>query len=125
MVARRLCAEGCDGTPDLILIAPVRKSTGQGCGDEWKQGRKVRVVSLPATDGVPMLKAPSTRSRFLPRCDTSRAIEADCGLLVQDMRSERQEHWHDSFGESLLPSLLFKEFVFHRHNVVAHCGVLF
>ncbi|MFC3912260.1 transketolase [Pseudaeromonas sharmana] len=116
------------GTPDLILIATgseVELAMAAATELEGK-GRKVRVVSLPATDVFDAQSAEYKES-VLPAAVTRRvAIEA--GIA---------DYWYKyvglngkiigmtSFGESAPAELLFKEFGFTVDNVVAQAESLF
>ena len=116
------------GTPDLILIATgseVELAMAAATELEGK-GRKVRVVSIPATD-VFDAQSSEYKESVLPAAVTRRvAIEA--GIA---------DYWYKyvglngkiigmtSFGESAPAELLFKEFGFTIDNVVAQAESLF
>lgn len=117
----------CSGTPDLILIATGSEVelAVQSAEVLTSQGKKVRVVSMPATDVFDKQDA-AYRESVLPAAVTARiAIEAGIADywfkyvgLNGDIVGMR------SFGESAPADLLFKEFGFTVDNVVAKANAL-
>jgi len=116
------------GTPDLILIATgseVELAMAAATELEGK-GRKVRVVSIPATDLFDAQSAEYKES-VLPSAVTRR-VAVEAGIA---------DYWYKyvglngkivgmrSFGESAPAELLFKEFGFTVENVVAQAESLF
>ncbi len=116
------------GTPDLILIATGSEvELAMAAATELEaKGRKVRVVSMPATDAFDA-QSVEYKESVLPSSVTRRvAIEA--GIA---------DYWYKyvglngkiigmrSFGESAPAELLFKEFGFTVENVVAQAESLF
>ncbi|MGQ7246552.1 transketolase [Halomonas sp. V046] len=116
-----------DGTPELILIA-TGSEVGlamDAAGELESQGKKVRVVSLPATDVFDAQDA-DYRESVLPRAVRARlAIEAS-----------HRDYWTKyvgldgdvvgmaSFGESAPAGDLFKHFGFTKDNVVEKAKAL-
>ena len=116
------------GTPDLILIATgseVELAMAAATELEGK-GRKVRVVSIPATD-VFDAQSSEYKESVLPSAVTRR-VAVEAGIA---------DYWYkyvglngkivgmNSFGESAPAELLFKEFGFTVENVVAQAESLF
>jgi transketolase len=116
------------GTPDLILIATgseVELAMAAATELEGK-GRKVRVVSIPATD-VFDAQSVDYKESVLPSAVTRR-VAVEAGIA---------DYWYkyvglngkivgmNSFGESAPAELLFKEFGFTVENVVAQAESLF
>lgn len=116
------------GTPDLILIATgseVELAMAAATELEGK-GRKVRVVSIPATD-VFDAQSSEYKESVLPSAVTCR-VAVEAGIA---------DYWYKyvglngkivgmrSFGESAPAELLFKEFGFTVENVVAQAESLF
>lgn len=117
----------CEGQPELILIA-----TGSEVGlavnaykELSKEGRRVRVVSIPSTD-VFDKQDEAYKASVLPAAVTARiAIEA--GIA---------DYWYKyvglngrvigmhSFGESAPAELLFEEFGFTVENVIEQAKTL-
>lgn len=117
----------CDGTPELILIATGSEVelAVEAYNSLMAEGRKVRVVSMPATDVFDKQDA-AYKEAVLPSSITNRiAIEA--GIA---------DYWYkyvglngkvigmNSFGESAPAELLFKEFGFTVDNVLAQAKAL-
>ena len=116
------------GTPDLILIATGSEvELAMAAATELEaKGRKVRVVSIPATD---VFDAQSTeyKESVLPSAVTRR-VAVEAGIA---------DYWYKyvglngkivgmhSFGESAPAELLFQEFGFTVENVVAQAESLF
>ena len=116
------------GTPDLILIATgseVELAMAAATELEGK-GRKVRVVSIPATDVFDAQSAEYKES-VLPAAVTRR-VAVEAGIA---------DYWYKyvglngkivgmrTFGESAPAELLFQEFGFTVENVVAQAESLF
>ena len=116
------------GTPDLILIATGSEvELAMSAATELEaKGRKVRVVSIPATDLFDAQSAEYKES-VLPSAVTRR-VAVEAGIA---------DYWYKyvglngkivgmrSFGESAPAELLFKEFGFTVENVVAQAESLF
>ena len=116
------------GTPDLILIATGSEvELVMAAATELEaKGRKVRVVSIPATD---VFDAQSTeyKESVLPSAVTRR-VAVEAGIA---------DYWYKyvglngkivgmhTFGESAPAELLFQEFGFTVENVVAQAESLF
>ena len=111
----------CDGNPDLILIATGSEvALAFHAAEELeKEGRKVRVVSMPCCE-VFDRQDESYKKSVLPCCCRARvAVEAGC-----------TEGWYkyvgldgkvvglDRFGESAPAGLLFERFGFTVDNLV-------
>ena len=116
------------GTPDLILIATgseVELAMAAATELEGK-GRKVRVVSIPATD-VFDAQSSAYKESVLPAAVTRR-VAVEAGIA---------DYWYKyvglngkivgmhTFGESAPAELLFQEFGFTVENVVAQAESLF
>ena len=116
------------GTPDLILIATgseVELAMAAATELEGK-GRKVRVVSIPATD-VFDAQSVEYKESVLP-AGVTRRVAIEAGIA---------DYWYKyvglngkivgmhSFGESAPAELLFQEFGFTVENVVAQAESLF
>ena len=116
------------GTPDLILIATgseVELAMAAATELEGK-GRKVRVVSIPATD-VFDAQSSDYKESVLPAAVTRR-VAVEAGIA---------DYWYKyvglngkivgmhTFGESAPAELLFQEFGFTVENVVAQAESLF
>ena len=116
------------GTPDLLLIATgseVELAMAAATELEGK-GRKVRVVSIPATD-VFDAQSSEYKESVLPSAVTRR-VAVEAGIA---------DYWYKyvglngkiigmhTFGESAPAELLFKEFGFTVENVVAQAESLF
>lgn len=116
------------GTPDLILIATGSEvELAMAAATELEaKGRKVRVVSIPATD-VFDAQSSEYKESVLPSA-VSRRVAVEAGIA---------DYWYKyvglngkivgmrSFGESAPAELLFKEFGFTVENVVAQAESLF
>ena len=116
------------GTPDLILIATGSEvELAMAAATELEaKGRKVRVVSMPATDAFDA-QSVEYKESVLPSSVTRRVAIED-GIA---------DYWYKyvglngkiigmrSFGESAPAELLFKEFGFTVENVVAQAESLF
>ena len=116
------------GTPDLLLIATGSEvELAMAAATELEaKGRKVRVVSIPATD---LFDAQSSdyKESVLPSAVTRR-VAVEAGIA---------DYWYKyvglngkivgmhTFGESAPAELLFKEFGFTVENVVAQAESLF
>ena len=112
----------CAGTPDLIFIA-----TGSEVELAVKaaevleaEGKKVRVVSMPSTNGFDKQDA-AYREAVLPKAVTKRvAIEAQLSdFWYKYVGFEGKIVGMNSFGESAPANELFKLFGFTVENVVA------
>lgn len=117
----------CAGQPEVILIA-----TGSEVGitvDAYNQltseGRKVRVVSMPATE-VFDKQDDAYRESVLPSTVTARvAVEAGIAdFWYKYVGLNGRIVGMHSFGESAPAELLFKEFGFTTENVVANVKAL-
>lgn len=115
----------CEGMPELILIA-----TGSEVGlavDTYTQlsaqGKKVRVVSMPATDAFDA-QDDAYKESVLPACVQKRiAIEAGIAdFWYKYVGLNGKVIGMNSFGESAPAELLFKEFGFTTEHVleIAH-----
>ena len=116
------------GTPDLILIATGSEvELAMAAATELEaKGRKVRVVSIPATDVFDAQSAEYKES-VLP-AGVTRRVAIEAGIA---------DYWYKyvglngkivgmhSFGESAPAELLFQEFGFTVENVVAQAESLF
>ena len=116
------------GTPDLILIATGSEmELAMAAATELEgKGRKVRVVSIPATD-VFDAQSSEYKESVLPSAVTRR-VAVEAGIA---------DYWYKyvglngkiigmhTFGESAPAELLFKEFGFTVENVVAQAESLF
>ena len=116
------------GTPDLLLIATGSEvELAMAAATELEaKGRKVRVVSIPATD-VFDAQSSEYKESVLPSAVTRR-VAVEAGIA---------DYWYKyvglngkivgmrSFGESAPAELLFKEFGFTVENVVAQAESLF
>lgn len=117
----------CEGQPELILIA-----TGSEVGiaveayDQLtSEGRKVRVVSMPATE-VFDAQDEAYRESVLPSAVTARvAVEAGIAdFWFKYVGLNGRIVGMHSFGESAPAELLFKEFGFTKENVVENAKAL-
>ena len=116
------------GTPDLLLIATGSEVelAMQAASELEAKGRKVRVVSIPATD-VFDAQSSEYKESVLPSAVTRR-VAVEAGIA---------DYWYKyvglngkiigmhTFGESAPAELLFKEFGFTVENVVAQAESLF
>ena len=116
------------GTPDLLLIATGSEvELAMAAASELEaKGRKVRVVSIPATD-VFDAQSSEYKESVLPSAVTRR-VAVEAGIA---------DYWYKyvglngkiigmhTFGESAPAELLFKEFGFTVENVVAQAESLF
>ena len=116
------------GTPDLILIATGSEvELAMAAATELEaKGRKVRVVSIPATD-VFDAQSSEYKESVLPPAVTRR-VAVEAGIA---------DYWYKyvglngkivgmhTFGESAPAELLFQEFGFTVENVVAQAESLF
>lgn len=116
------------GTPDLILIATGSEvELAMAAATELEaKGRKVRVVSIPATD-VFDAQSSEYKESVLPSAVTRR-VAVEAGIA---------DYWYKyvglngkivgmhTFGESAPAELLFQEFGFTVENVVAQAESLF
>lgn len=116
------------GTPDLLLIATGSEVelAMQAASELEAKGRKVRVVSIPATD-VFDAQSSEYKESVLPSSVTRR-VAVEAGIA---------DYWYKyvglngkiigmhTFGESAPAELLFKEFGFTVENVVAQAESLF
>lgn len=117
----------CPGTPELIFIATGSEVELAVEAYELltKEGKKVRVVSMPATDTFDKQDA-AYKESVLP-ASVSKRIAIEAGIA---------DFWYKyvglngkvigmtSFGESAPAELLFKEFGFTVDNVVAQAKAL-
>ncbi|ENX3947047.1 transketolase [Photobacterium damselae] len=113
--------KGCDGKPELILIATgseVELAT-EAYALLTAEGRKVRVVSMPATDVFDKQDA-AYRESVLPSDVTARvAIEAGIAdFWYKYVGFDGRIIGMTSFGESAPADQLFKLFGFTVENVV-------
>ena len=119
---------GCDGTPDLILIATGSEvALAMKAADTLSaQGKKVRVVSMPSTD-VFDSQSSEYRESVLPS-SVRRRVAIEAGI---------SDYWYkyvgldgkvvgmNTFGESAPADELFKVFGFTVENVVKTALELF
>lgn len=117
----------CTGQPDVILIATGSEVgiTVEAYEQLTKDGHKVRVVSMPATDAFDK-QDQAYRESVLPSAVTAR-VAVEAGIA---------DYWYKyvglngrvvgmtTFGESAPAELLFKEFGFTVDNVVAQAKAL-
>jgi len=117
----------CDGTPELILIATGSEVelAVNAAAELTAAGRKVRVVSMPATDLFDKQDA-AYRESVLP-ADVTARIAVEAGIA---------DYWYKyvgldgkvlgmtSFGESAPAGELFKLFGFTTGNLVAMANEL-
>ncbi|QIQ21049.1 transketolase [Zophobihabitans entericus] len=117
----------CQGQPELIFIATGSEVELAVAAYEQltKEGRKVRVVSMPSTDAFDKQDA-AYREAVLPAAVTARVV-IEAGIA---------DYWFKyaglngrivgmrSFGESAPAELLFKEFGFTVENVLANAKAL-
>ncbi len=108
----------CDGTPDVIVIA-TGSEVGLAMDAAAASGKKVRVVSMPATD-VFDAQDGAYRESVLPSSVKARvAVEAGVtGFWRQYVGLDGAVVGIDTFGESAPAGDLFKEFGFTVDNVV-------
>lgn len=117
----------CAGQPDVILIATGSEVgiTVEAYNQLTAEGKKVRVVSMPATE-VFDKQDDAYREAVLPSAVTARvAVEAGiadfwCKYVGLNGRIVGMH----SFGESAPAELLFKEFGFTAENIVANAKAL-
>ncbi len=114
--------KNCVGMPDLILLATGSEVhlAVQACGVLTAQGKKVRVVSMPATSVFDRQEA-SYKEAVLPSQVTARvAIEAaHVDFWYKYVGLAGRVVGMTSYGESAPAALLFEEFGFTVDNVVA------
>lgn len=117
----------CVGTPELIFIATGSEVelAVEAYEQLSKDGKKVRVVSMPATDAFDKQDA-AYKESVLP-ASVSKRIAIEAGIA---------DYWYKyvglngkvigmtSFGESAPAELLFKEFGFTVDNVLAQAKAL-
>jgi len=112
----------CDGTPDAILIATGSEVdlAMQAAKELSAKGKKVRVVSMPATDVFDAQDA-DYKASVLPASVTKRvAVEAGVSdYWLKYVGLQGKVIGVDRFGESAPAGDLFKEFGFTVENVVA------
>ena len=108
----------CDGTPDVIVIA-TGSEVGLAMDAAAASDKKVRVVSMPATD-VFDAQDDAYRESVLPSSVKARvAVEAGVtGFWRQYVGLDGAVVGIDTFGESAPAGDLFKEFGFTVDNVV-------
>ncbi len=108
----------CDGTPDVIVIA-TGSEVGLAMDAAAASDKKVRVVSMPATD-VFDAQDDAYRESVLPSSVKARvAVEAGVtGFWRQYVGLDGVVVGIDTFGESAPAGDLFKEFGFTVDNVV-------
>ncbi len=108
----------CDGTPDVIVIA-TGSEVGLAMDASVASDKKVRVVSMPATD-VFDAQDDAYRESVLPSSVKARvAVEAGVtGFWRQYVGLDGAVVGIDTFGESAPAGDLFKEFGFTVDNVV-------
>lgn len=117
----------CAGQPDVILIATGSEVgiTVEAYNQLTAEGKKVRVVSMPATEVFDKQDG-AYREAVLPSAVTARvAVEAGiadfwCKYVGLNGRIVGMH----SFGESAPAELLFKEFGFTAENIVANAKAL-
>jgi transketolase len=111
----------CDGTPEAIIIATGSEVelAVKAAEELTGKGKKVRVVSMPATDLFDAQDA-AYRESVLPAGVTSRvAVEAGVtGFWYKYVGLNGKVIGIDRFGESAPAGELFKEFGFTVENVV-------
>ncbi|MBU0499470.1 MAG: transketolase [Gammaproteobacteria bacterium] len=107
----------CDGKPDVIVIA-TGSEVDLAIKAAEQSGRKVRVVSMPATDVFDAQDA-AYKESVLPRDVTARvAVEAAVtGGWYKYVGLNGKVIGIDRFGESAPAGQLFKEFGFTVENV--------
>ncbi|OGT91808.1 MAG: transketolase [Gammaproteobacteria bacterium RIFOXYD12_FULL_61_37] len=107
----------CDGKPDVIVIA-TGSEVDLAIKAAEQSGRKVRVVSMPATDIFDAQDA-AYKESVLPRDVTARvAVEAAVtGGWYKYVGLNGKVIGIDRFGESAPAGQLFKEFGFTVENV--------
>lgn len=117
----------CDGTPELIFIATGSEvELAVNAYDQLTaEGRKVRVVSMPATDAFDKQDA-DYREAVLPTSVKARvAIEAGIAdYWFKYVGLDGAIVGMHSFGESAPANELFEEFGFTVENVVTHAKSL-
>ena len=118
----------CDGEPELILIATGSEvQLAQDSAAELrKQGKKVRVVSMPSTDVFDAQDA-AYKESVLPAA-VSRRVAVEAGIA---------DYWYKyvglngavvgmtTFGESAPANELFEHFGFTVENIVNKANELF
>ena len=118
----------CDGEPELILIATGSEvQLAQDSAAELrKQGKKVRVVSMPSTDVFDAQDA-AYKESVLP-ASVTRRVAVEAGI---------SDYWYKyvglngavvgmtTFGESAPANELFKHFGFTVENIVSKANELF
>ncbi|MDO5351734.1 MAG: transketolase [Succinatimonas sp.] len=118
----------CEGTPDLILIgtgSEVALCFHAACELE-KEGKKVRVVSMPSSD-VFDRQSEEYKESVLPANVTARvAVEAGVSTCwYKYIGLKGKTVCIDHYGASAPASLLFKRYGFTVENVVATAKSLF
>jgi transketolase len=113
--------QDCDGQPELILIATGSEVelAVSAAAELTTEGKKVRVVSMPATDAFDKQDA-AYRESVLPAAVTARvAIEAGIAdFWYKYVGFGGQIVGMTTFGESAPADQLFKMFGFTTENVV-------
>lgn len=118
----------CDGNPELIFIATGSEvQLAQDSASELrKQGKKVRVVSMPCTDAFETQSA-AYKESVLP-ASVSRRVAVEAGIA---------DYWYKyvglngavvgmtTFGESAPAGELFEHFGFTVENIVNKANELF
>lgn len=111
----------CEGAPDLILIATGSEVgiTIEAAAQLTQAGKKVRVVSMPATDVFDKQEA-AYKESVLPKAVVQRiAIEAGVtDFWYKYVGLNGRVIGIDQFGESAPAELLFKEFGFTVDHIV-------
>jgi len=111
----------CAGAPDVILIGTGSEvELAVKAADELTgKGKKVRVVSMPATDVFDAQDAAYKESVLPSSCTRRVAVEAGVtGFWYKYVGLNGKVVGIDRFGESAPAGLLFKEFGFTVENVV-------
>ena len=108
----------CDGTPDVLLIA-TGSEVGLAVAAADSSGKKVRVVSMPATD-VYDAQDDAYKESVLPKAVTAR-VAVEAGVTDGWMKYVGLDGaviGINTFGESAPAGDLFKHFGFTVENVV-------
>lgn len=118
----------CEGMPELILIATGSEVelAIQAFEQLTKDGKQVRVVSMPATDVFDKQDS-AYKEKVLPACVTKRiAIEAGIAdFWYKYVGLNGKVIGMHSFGESAPAELLFEQFGFTVENVIEQAKTLF
>ncbi len=112
----------CEGTPDLILIGTGSEVAlcFHAAEELEKEGKKVRVVSMPSTDVFDRQNAEYKQS-VLP-CEVTARVAVEAGMSTcwyKYIGLEGKTVCIDHYGASAPAGLLFKRYGFTVENVVA------